>query len=139
MKRKDKIREEKLEKKYGDPLLKDVVDEEDKLSHGFLSISHIYYDEYKRETKKIYFGKVLTIVFYVVSLAWFALYLFTGYVSSAICGLTWLVLATQSGLDVRIDLIHNQRTRESITRFASNKAKNRAMEKDLKRLKESRV
>ena len=133
---KRKLREAKIEKKYGDPLLKAIVEEEDRIDKRMKyttpSLPQYYYNMYKDERREIHYERILAIVFYAFTLGWFVIYLFTGVVSAAISGVVWLILAVQIGLNARIDLINNQRTRENISKLTRDETKNKVIPKFMK-------
>ena len=133
---KRKLREAKMEKKYGDPLLKAIVEEEDradkKMKFTAPSIPHLYYNMYKDERREIHHERIIAIVLYALTLAWFTVYLFTGVVSAAISGVVWLIIAVQIGLNARIDLINNQRTRDSISKLIRDETKEKIIPKFMK-------
>ena len=62
----------------------------------------------------------------------FVVYLFTGVISAAISGVVWLIIAVQIGLNARIDLINNQRTRENISKLTRDETKEKIISKFMK-------
>lgn len=102
------LQEARLEKKYGKPLLKKLVDEqvarESKKHIEFHPIEQ-YYDMYKDQRRSIRIGQNLAHVSTIIMFIFLFLYIFFDSVPCGFAAMCWLVGATSTFSNLRVDMM----------------------------------